>query len=125
VEQATIEKVEENLANLVKQDGGDKLPTNLLLKGVTPVEIAQIVLDGLDIQPLQQIQPKISCDCTPDRLFRALRLLPREEVDQILETQEQIEARCQFCSKVYRMGPEELAERFANAKGDPSKDSEL
>jgi molecular chaperone Hsp33 len=50
-----------------------------------------------------------------------LRLLPREDVDDILKNEEQIEARCQFCGQVYRMGPEEIEERFINAKGDPSK----
>lgn len=125
MEQETIEQVEKNLAKLVEKDGGDKLPTNLLLKGVTPVDIAEIALDGLDMQPLQQINPKFSCGCSADSLFRALRLLPRKEVDDIIATQEQIEARCQFCGKVYRLGPEEVAARFANAKGDPSKDSDV
>lgn len=118
----TIKQVEENLAKLVKMDCGDKLPTNLLLQGVTPVEIVETILDGLEMQPLQQIEPKYVCECTEDRLFRALRLLPREEVDDILEKEEQIEARCHFCGKVYRMTPEEVEERFATATGDPSKD---
>lgn len=120
----TIKRVEENLGKLVEMDGGDKLPTNLLLQGVTPVEIVETILDGLEMQPLQQIEPKYVCECTEDRLFRALRLLPREEVDDILEKEEQIEARCHFCGKVYRMTPEEVEERFAAATGDPSRDAE-
>jgi molecular chaperone Hsp33 len=118
----TIAKVEENLGKLVEMDGGDKLPTNLLLQGVTPVEIVATILDGLEMQPLQQIEPKYVCECTEDRLFRALRLLPREEVDEILEKEQQIEARCHFCGKVYRMTPEEVEERFEAATGDPSRD---
>lgn len=121
----TMKKVEENLAVLVKKDGGDTLPTGLLLNGVTPLEIAEIILDGLDMKPLQQLEPKAKCDCSEERLFRSLRLLPREDVDDILEKEEQIEARCQFCGRVYRMGPDEVKERFANAKGDPSKDAEV
>mmetsp|Transcript_24827 Transcript_24827/g.72730 ORF Transcript_24827/g.72730 Transcript_24827/m.72730 type:complete len:397 (-) Transcript_24827:379-1569(-) len=121
----TMKKVEDNLAVLVEKDGGDKLPTNLLLNGVTPLEIAEIILDGLDMKPLQQIEPKAKCECSEERLFRSLRLLPREEVDDILEKEEQIEARCQFCGKVYRMGPEEVRERYAKAKGDPTKDAEV
>ena len=124
-EPETIKQVEKNLANLVKMDGGDTLPTNLLLRGVTPLEITEIILEGLDMQPLQQIEPKNVCECNEDRLFRALRLLPREEVDEIIAKEEQIEARCHFCGKVYRMGPEEVEERFATASGDPSKDSDM
>uniref|UniRef100_A0A7R9WIF5 Molecular chaperone Hsp33 n=1 Tax=Pseudictyota dubia TaxID=2749911 RepID=A0A7R9WIF5_9STRA len=113
-----MKKVEENLAELV-------LPTNLLFNGVTPLEIAEIILDGLNMNPVGQMEPGAKCDCSEGRLFRLLRLLPREDVDDILEKQEQIEARCQFCGRVYRMGPDEVRERFANARGDPSKDSEV
>jgi molecular chaperone Hsp33 len=121
-DQETAKQVEKNLAKLVEMDGGDKLPTNLLLKGVTPVEIAEIILNGLDMQPLQQIEPKYVCECSEERLFRALRLLPKEEVEEILAKEEQIEARCHFCGKEYRMSPQEVEKRFATAKGDPSKD---
>lgn len=122
VEPETVAKVEENLAKLVQKDGSDKLPTGLLLDGVTPLEIAEIVLDGLDMKPLGQLEPKLVCRCTEDRLFRSLRLLPRVEVEEILEKQECVEARCQFCGKVYRMEAEELRERLDKATGDPSRD---
>jgi molecular chaperone Hsp33 len=121
-EKETIERVEQNLARLVEKDGSDNIPSNLLVQGVTPLEIAELVLDGLGMEPLQQIEPSHKCECSEERLFRSLRLLPREEVDDILEKEEQIEARCQFCGKEYRMSPQEVAERFASARGDPSRD---
>eukprot|EP00521_Asterionellopsis_glacialis_P006636 CAMPEP_0195284034 /NCGR_PEP_ID=MMETSP0707-20130614/2387_1 /TAXON_ID=33640 /ORGANISM="Asterionellopsis glacialis, Strain CCMP134" /LENGTH=374 /DNA_ID=CAMNT_0040343327 /DNA_START=151 /DNA_END=1275 /DNA_ORIENTATION=+ len=124
VESETMDIVASNLAKLVEMDGGDTLPTGLLHKGVTPLEIAEIILDGLDMQPLQQIEPGLTCECSEDKLVRALQLLSKEDVDDILEKEEQIEARCQFCGKVYRMGPDEVAKRFEASRGDPSKDSE-
>jgi molecular chaperone Hsp33 len=124
-DEGTLEKVAKNLATLVEKDGGDKLPTNLLLKGVTPLEIVEVLLDGLGMQPLQQIEPKFTCKCTPDRLVRALRLLSQTDVDDILEKEEQVEARCEFCGKEYRMSSDEVRKELANAKGDPSKDSDF
>jgi len=115
-------KIEKNLATLVKADGSNSVPTKLLSNGETPLDIASMVLDGLDMQPLQQITPSAKCDCSEERLFRSLRLLPREEVDKIVEEEGCIEARCHFCGKQYRMGPEQVSERFATAVGDPSKD---
>lgn len=120
-----VQQVETNLQKLVEMDGGDKLPTNLLLQGVTPLEICQTILDGLDMQPLQQIEPKLKCDCSEDRLLRSLRLLPKEEVDDLLEKEERVEARCEFCGKVYRIEAPEVRERLAKAPGDPSKDSDV
>ena len=121
----TMEKVGQNLAVLVEKDGGDKLPTNLLTNGVSPVEIAEMVLDGLGMQPLQQIEPKFKCQCTSDRLIRALRLLSPEDVDEILTKEEKIEARCEFCGKVYNMTPEEVRTEMANQNGDPAKDKDF
>lgn len=121
----TLAQVEKNLAKLVEKDGGDKLPTNLLLQGVTPLGIAETVLDGLGMVPLQQISPKFECLCSSDRLVRALRLLPRSEVDDILKSEETLEARCEFCGKVYSMGSEEIKETLDNATGDPSLDSDF
>ena len=125
VTEEEIEQIENNLAKLVELDGGDQLPTNLLLKGTTPLELIEIILDGLDMQPLQELTPTLQCECTEDRLLRALRLLPAADVEDLLEKEEQLEARCQFCGKVYQMGPDEVRTRLQEAKGDPSLDSEL
>lgn len=124
-EPETLKRVEENLATLVQKDGSSSLPTGLLLKGVTPLEIAEIILDGLDMQPLQQIKPTFSCECTEDRLVRALRLLPRADIDEIIANEEKVEARCEFCGKVYRLGPDEVLSKLENFKGDPTKDSDF
>jgi molecular chaperone Hsp33 len=121
VEKETLQIVEKNLARLVAMDGGDKLPTNLLLNGITPLDMAQIVLEGLDMQPLQQIEPTLYCECSEDRLFRAMKLLPREEVEEILEQEQKVEARCQFCGKVYRMGAESLRQRLDQEANKPTK----
>lgn len=120
-----IAKVEENLVTLVEKDGSDNLPTNLLLSGMSPLDITEIILDGLDMQPLQTIKPTAECDCTEERLFRALRLLPREEVEDILEKEEQIEARCHFCGKVYQIGPPEVRRKLDEWTGDPALDEDF
>jgi redox-regulated HSP33 family molecular chaperone len=80
-------------------------------------------LDYLDLKPLQQIAPVLNRDCcSEERLFRATRLLPKEEIDKILEDQDQIVARCDFCGTVCRMSPDEVEERFPTATGDNSLD---
>jgi len=112
----TIRTVESNLQQFVLQDGTDKLPTGILSKGGTPLDICSMILHGLDMKPLMQVEPKVLCECNDNRLLRAVRLLPKEEVDDIIATVGKIEARCHFCGKVYRWGPEELELRLAQAK---------
>mmetsp|Transcript_3175 Transcript_3175/g.5936 ORF Transcript_3175/g.5936 Transcript_3175/m.5936 type:complete len:104 (+) Transcript_3175:692-1003(+) len=97
----------------------------MLLTGKMPVDICSVVLEGLDMKPLGQVTPKLVCECSEDRLIRALRLLPRGEVDRIIMEEEKIEARCEFCGKVYRMGPKDVAKKFEEAKGDPALDDDF
>ena len=133
----TVAQVEKNLAKIIEMNNRGStststsagsedtpVPAGMLNAGQTPFDIVSTILEGLDMQPLQQVTPKLICECTEERLFRAVRLLPRDEIDKILEEDEQIEARCHFCGKVYRMGAEEVEKRFATATGDPSLDDD-
>lgn len=125
----SIQKVEQNLANLLK-DGEDTL-SKLLLKGITPLDLIFQIFHGMSVDnddsaiPLGHISPSFCCPCTEDRLLRSLRLLPRSEVEEIIAKHDAIEARCHFCGKLYRLEPEEVRQKFALAKGDPSKDVDL
>ena len=120
----TATQVENNLARLVEMDGTKSIPTGFLLSGRTPLDICSLVLDGLDMKPLDQTEAKHVCKCSGERFFRTLRLLPKEDIDDIIAKQEEIEARCQFCGKVYRMSPEEVEVKFAAATGDPALDKD-
>jgi molecular chaperone Hsp33 len=121
----TSAQVEKNLAKLVAMDGGESLPAGLLLTGGTPLDICSTVLEELDMKVLDQIKPGLVCDCSEERLFRAVRLLSRDEVDKIIKEEDKLEARCHFCGKVYTMNAEEVEERFAAAVGDPALDADF
>jgi len=121
----TMAHMERNLAKLVEMNGDEEaLPSNLLLKGKTPLDIASVLLDGLGMEPLGQLEPKPRCSCSQDKLLRSLALLPQEEVETILEEEGCVEARCQFCGKVYRMGPEEVEKQINQSKGNAGDDKE-
>jgi len=122
----TMNHMERNLAKLIEMNGedGESLPTNLMLEGKTPVDIASVLLDGLGMEPLNQVKPSPKCQCSEEKLIRSLVLIPREEVDTILREEGKVEARCEFCGKVYIMGPEEVEKKLAQVKGDASIDSE-
>jgi molecular chaperone Hsp33 len=136
----TVAQVEKNLGKIIEMNNSGTetgtetgtgagledtpVPAGMLNAGQTPFDIVSTILEGLDMEPLQQVTPKLVCDCTEDRLFRAVRLLPREDIDKILEEDEKLEARCHFCGKVYSMDAKEVEEKFAAATGDPSLDAD-
>ena len=53
-----------------------------------------------------------SCKCSDERIMRTLRLLPRTEVDDIMEKNENIEVKCEFCGKRYYLTPNEIREKL-------------
>ena len=58
------------------------------------------------------MSPKLKCDCSQERLVRSLTLLPQADVDDIVARGEPVEAKCEFCAKVYRLGPEEMVKEM-------------
>lgn len=113
-----MKTVEANLEKVVAKDGGQSVPTNLLLGGASPFEIADQVLEGLDMKPLGSITPGMICKCSEERLIRSIRLLPETDVEEILSEHGKIEAKCEFCSKVYSIGPDRMRKIIQDAKID-------
>ena len=109
----------ENISQKLVQKNVDEveaLPTNQLLEGKTAGDNALI-----GIEMLGHDSPKTECKCSAKKIFRSLRLLPPEEVDNILREEGQLEALCQTCGTVYSMGREEVERRFLGANVYPSK----
>uniref|UniRef100_A0A7S1FVS3 33 kDa chaperonin n=1 Tax=Corethron hystrix TaxID=216773 RepID=A0A7S1FVS3_9STRA len=118
-------KVQANLQRLVGKNGGDAVPAGLLRSGMEPADIAAAILEGTQGKALGQIEVRRTCVCSEERLLRSIRLLPRHEIDHILMEHEKVEAKCEFCGKVYRMGPDEVRDKLEKATGDPSKQVDL
>jgi molecular chaperone Hsp33 len=59
--------------------------------------------------------PKFRCSCGPDKIIRTLKLIPREEVNQILAEQNGVEVKCDFCGKAYSLTTEQVIEQVLNA----------
>ena len=90
-------------------------PTSMVRDGLGARQMLELLLDGLGPQfltarPLESLAT--FCPCSEERVMRTLRLLPRSEVDDIMEKHEDIEVKCEFCGKRYGLTPEEIRERL-------------
>ena len=47
-----------------------------------------------------------------------LALLPRDEIQDILDQNDKIEARCEFCSRLYSLGKDEIAAHFSRVDAE-------
>ena len=83
------------------------------------VPFAGLLLDGMEPQLDFDVKhPAFKCDCGIDRVYRVLALLPRDEVQDILDQNDKIEARCEFCSRLYSLGKDEIAAHFSRVDAE-------
>ena len=87
-------------------------PGELLKTGVGPETMVGMLMRDLRPSSLATAEPRYACKCGMDRVQRTLGLMKREEVYDVLREQGAIEATCEFCGRVYRMGKEDVEEMF-------------
>merc|ERR1719424_721881 len=83
----------------------------MIREGLGAEDVINLLLDGLEPQIMTRRRPpplSESCSCSEERVMRTLRLLPRSEIDDIMEKNEQIEIKCEFCGLRYEMTPEAI-----------------
>ncbi len=75
--------------------------SQMIEEGMTPQEIAFAVLEGFTPNVLDEYKMDYVCDCTRERVERALISLGKQELSEMAQEEEQIEVGCQFCDKKY------------------------
>lgn len=100
-DEETINHLEENLKKFTSV-------TDILKAGKTPEELLKIVLDGFDIEFTDKVDLNFYCNCDKDRVERALMLIGKKELDEMINEGKEIELKCHFCSKAYTFSVDEL-----------------
>jgi molecular chaperone Hsp33 len=91
--------------------------TPLLRAGKTLPEIFQELLGDMDLQILPETQMvRFDCGCSFDRVLGALKLLGREELQDMIEKDKGAEATCQFCGEVYQASELDLIKLVEHLK---------
>ena len=83
--------------------------TQMLEENMTLEEIATYISDDLDTRVVEEIEPKYKCDCSKERMERALISLGKKELDGLAQD-EKTEIECHFCNKKYIFSKEEIIE---------------
>jgi molecular chaperone Hsp33 len=90
-------------------------PSELLRGGATVEELLSRLLGDTRSEASHTIEPRFTCPCNLERVIRAALLLGREEIREIIEADETLEVRCEFCAELYRIPPDELGRRSLDA----------
>lgn len=83
--------------------------TKLLSSGMTAEEISMKALEGLEPNVLDDFEVNYKCDCSRERVKRALVSLGKEQLEDIAKD-EKTEVKCHFCDKSYNFSSDEIKE---------------
>ena len=88
--------------------------TELLKADPDPEALLRAALPGLALEVLEKRPIAYRCDCSRERMERALISLGREELRAMIDEQGSAELTCRFCDNVQRFSREELEALLAS-----------
>ena len=94
--------------------------TTMLDKGLSPETICRTVLPAFKLDVLDTSEPEYRCDCSRERVSRALISMGRDELEKLKED-EKTEVCCQFCDKKYVFTPADIDRLLEESKGKEDK----
>ena len=103
VEDAVVEKLEANIAKISSV-------TTMLDQGYTPEKILETVLEGMDIEYTDTMPTEFYCNCSKNRVEKALISIGRKDIKEMIDEGKDIEMHCHFCNTSYQFSVEELKE---------------
>lgn len=103
VEDAVVDRLEANIAKI-------ESVTSMLDKGYTPEQILETVLEGMDIEYTDIMPTKFECNCSKERVEKALISIGRKDIEEMIQDGKDIEMHCHFCNTSYNFSVEELKE---------------
>lgn len=101
---------EETVNLLEKRIAEVKSVTDLLEKGMMPEQILEFILKDMDLNILDKINTQFYCNCSKDKVSKAVMSTGAEEIQQMIDDNEPIEVNCHFCNSHYTFSLEELKE---------------
>lgn len=85
-----------------------KYITELLDRGETPETILDAVLGDMDLEIIDKMPTEFYCDCSRERVEKALISIGEKDLRTILEEDKKAEISCHFCNKVYNFDEVDL-----------------
>lgn len=100
---AVIEKLEKRIGEI------DSV-TQMLDRGLNPEAILEEILGDMGLEITDTMPTAFVCDCSKEKVSRALAAINQKDMDDIINDGEPIEVKCQFCNTAYNFEIDELKE---------------
>lgn len=102
-QEEVIDTVEKSLQNIPSV-------TDLLEMGLTVEDMIHFLMGHLDVEILESIPVRYACNCSKERVSRAVAGIGRQDLEEMIAEGETIEVKCDFCGSHYYFTVEELKE---------------
>ena len=109
IEEEVLAKLEENIGKI-------ESVTAMLDKGYTPEQILETVLDGMDVEYTDTLPANFHCNCSKERVEKALISIGRKDIKEMIDDGKPIEMHCHFCNTSYEFSVEELKEILVKSR---------
>lgn len=100
-EDEVIDKVESSINSIHSV-------TDLLEDGMKPEDILEYILKDTGLEILEKIPAKYHCNCSKERVSRAIASLGRSDIQEMIDDNTPVEVDCHFCNSHYIFNTEEL-----------------
>ena len=97
----TITVIEEKISKITSV-------TSMLEEGLTPEGILELILGDLGLEILDILPVRFHCNCSKERVSKALIAIGKRELESIINEGKPIEVKCHFCNKAYSFDIDEL-----------------
>jgi molecular chaperone Hsp33 len=77
---------------------------------MTPEDIIQLLAGDLDVEILDRMPAQYYCNCSKERVSKAVAGVGRQDLQEMIDAGETIEVNCDFCGSHYYFTTEELKE---------------
>lgn len=82
--------------------------SELLDEGMSPEEIIEFVMEGMNPVVMERIEPEYYCNCSKERTSKAIVSIGKKDLQEMIDSGENIEVNCHFCGKKYVFTTDEL-----------------
>ena len=111
VPEDVIELLEKKLANL-------EPVTAMMEKGMTPEDMLSYIFEGVDIEFTERHDVEFYCDCSKEKVKRALAAISDKDLQDIVNDGEDIEVKCYFCNTAYKFSIADIKDILSSRKID-------
>lgn len=108
-EEEVIEKLEEKISKVTSI-------TSMLDNAMTPEMILEELLGDLGLEITDKIPTKFECNCSKDRVEKAIISIGKNDIQEMIDDNEPIEVNCHFCNKHYMFSVDDLKKIILRSK---------